>query len=497
MKRLSFLFVFLTFATVVSAQFRPMQKRRHNVNKALKHIVSAPDFKTAGFAFLAIDVNSGEIISACHADKVLRPASTLKLLTTATALELLHPQYRFTTMLGYTGKIDTIQHILHGNIVIKGGGDPTPGSKYFNETKSKQFLNKWKEAVKRLGIDSITGSIITDARIYSYKMVPSSWSWQNMGNYFGAGPCGLTIEDNTYSIYFNTGSRVGDTVALKKTEPTMPNLIIKNYVRADSINYDNSYIFGAPYCNRRTIRGQLPVGRNFFRVKGSMPDPAFIAAWQLDSTLNSNGIKTGKKPTTVRMLKEKGHPDFSQVTLFDTLFSPPLSEIITQTNTHSINLFAEHCALAAGMTLGAAPQTETAMDSIVSFWDNKGMNIQGMQLTDGSGLSQYDAISPRQMVFILSYMKKHSRWFNVFYNSLAIGGETGTLEDMFYNTTARGNIRAKSGTIDGVKAYAGYVTTKSGREVAFSMVVNNFSCSSHEAKSKMEYLMTALSAFNR
>lgn len=147
--------------------------------------------------------------------------------------------------------------------------------------------------------------------------------------------------------------------------------------------------------------------------------------------------------------------------------------------------------------LGSAPETSAAMDSITSYWEKRGMNTQGMRLTDGSGLSQYDVISPRQMVFVLTYMKKQSPFFNDFYQSFAVGGENGTLEDMFYNSAAKGNIHAKSGTIDGVKAYTGYVTTKSGREVVFSMVVNNFDCSSKEAKAKLEYLMTALATFDR
>jgi len=497
MKRFFILLIVFAATSSVMAQFRPLKKRRHNVNKAVKQIAAAPDFKTAGFAFFAQDVNSGEIISEYNPDMALRPASTLKLLSTATALELLTPDYRYITILEYSGKIDTARHVLNGNLIIKGGGDPTLGSGYFDQTKSKQFLKQWKEAVSRMGIDSVTGSVIADASVFSHEMVPPSWSWQNIGNYFGAGPCGLTIEDNTYSIYFNTGAKVGDTAKPVKISPTIPGLIIENHVTADSVNWDNSIIFGAPYGKKRVIRGELPVGRHLFRVKGSMPDPAYIAAWQFDSALNAAGIRIAGSPTTLRRLKEKGSPLLFHDTPFDTLFSPPLSQIIAQTNIHSINLFAEHCALSAGIALGATPETTVAMDSIISFWFAKGMDTEGIRLTDGSGLSQYDVITPRQMVFLLTYMKNNSHWFNAYYQSLAVGGETGTLEDMFFNTAARGNIHAKSGTIDGAKAYSGYVTSKSGRQIAFSMMVNNFSGSSREAKAKLEYLMVALAKFNK
>ncbi len=494
MKRsVSFLMLLLISLSLFAR--KPLKKRKHNVNRALKEIAACSDFRTAGFGFLATDVNTGEVIAEYNPHMALRPASTLKLLTTATATELLTPQYRFITLLEYSGHLDTIRHILHGNLIIRGGGDPSLGSKYFEQT-TQQLFDHWKDALKKQGIDSISGSVVADAGYFSYNIVPPSWSWQNIGNYYGAGPCGLTIEDNMYSVYFNTEVKMGEPAKIIDVSPTIPDLQIDNRVTADSVNQDNSVIYGAPYCNKRIIKGTLPVGRARFRVKGSMPDPAFIAAWQLDSALVAGGIKTAGKPTTVRLLKEAGIALNKRIS-FDTVFSPTLSEIIKQTNTHSINLFAEHCAIVAGKHLGAIPQTTVAMDSIKSFWAQKGMDTDGMRLTDGSGLSQYNAITADQMVFLLTYMKNKSRYFTDYYNSFAVGGQTGTLENMFYDTPAAGNIHAKSGTIDGVKAYAGYVTTKSGREVAFSMMVNNFSCSSHEAKAKLEYLMVALSEFKK
>lgn len=98
---------------------------------------------------------------------------------------------------------------------------------------------------------------------------------------------------------------------------------------------------------------------------------------------------------------------------------------------------------------------------MMDFWKGKGMDIQGMALTDGSGLSQYDAVTPRQMVFLLNYMKKHSPYFDVYYNSLPVADrQEGTLEGMFKGSPAEGNLRAKSGTIDRVKAYSGYVKSR-------------------------------------
>ena len=125
------------------------------------------------------------------------------------------------------------------------------------------------------------------------------------------------------------------------------------------------------------------------------------------------------------------------------------------------------------------------------------MDTQGMALNDGSGLSQYNAFTPRQMVFLLNYMKNNSQYFEEYYNSMAVAGESGTIEKMFNGSSAEGKLRAKSGTISRVKAYSGYVKSQSGREIAFSMMVNNFSCSSREARAKLEKLMISLAEFDK
>ncbi len=490
--------IFLAFLVSSSfAQFRSLEKRKHSVNKLLKQISAFPDFKTAGFAFYAIDLNSGETIASINPDMALKPASTLKLLSTATALELLGPDYQFETDLEFSGEIDKTAHLLEGSIFINGGGDPTLGSKYFDATKEKQFIDEWTNAIGQLGIDSIAGGVIADARAFSWDIVPPAWSWMNMGNYYGAGPCGLSVYDNYYTVLFNTGEQVGDSTEVAAVSPETTELKFDNAVTSDSISYDNAYIYGAPYSKRRYVRGQLPLSKENFGVKGSMPDPALVAALELDVALRGMEIATTQSATTIRRLQMQNKVANEQRTKLFTTYSPPLSKIIAQTNIHSINLFAEHCLIAAGIDLGAAPETVIAIDSVVSFWKIKGMDTQGMSLNDGSGLSQYNAINPKQMVFLLKYMKLESEYFKAFYNSMAIAGESGTVKNMFKESMAEGNLRVKSGTINKVKAYAGYVTSESGREIAFSMVVNNFSCTSREARAKLEELMIALAEFKK
>jgi D-alanyl-D-alanine carboxypeptidase/D-alanyl-D-alanine-endopeptidase (penicillin-binding protein 4) len=140
--------VILTFTGY--SQSRSLEKRKHNVNKLLKQIEEYPEFKTAGFAFYAVDVNSDEVLAKLNMDMALKPASTLKLVSTATILELMGPDYQFETTLEYTGEIDTTNNVLNGDIIIVGGGDPSLGSKYFDSTKEKQFLLELTDPLERL-----------------------------------------------------------------------------------------------------------------------------------------------------------------------------------------------------------------------------------------------------------------------------------------------------------------------------------------------------------
>lgn len=497
MRKISLLLLVFTLLNVSCSQLNSLSKKRHSVNQKLEELENYPLFKTAGFGFYAVDLNTGEIISEHQPDMALKPASTQKLLTTATILNLMGPDFRFKTSLAYSGKIDIQTNYLDGSIYLIGGGDPTLGSKYFESTNGKQFLEEFANAIHKLGIDSISGSIIADATYFSWDMVPPTWSWQNMGQYYGAAANGLTLFDNYFSILFNTFN-YGDTSEIIGTQPLIPELFFSNEVIADSISYDNAYVFGAPYSNRRIVKGELPLMQKNFVVRAALPDPAYLAALQIDSALRSKTIKIKERPSTIRRLLEKSNTYFKpEITIFYTKESVTLEEIVEQTNIHSINLFAEHCLLQVGVEMGAQKNAESSADSMMVWWESHGMDIQGLSVNDGSGLSQYNAITPRQMVFLLSYMKNKSEYFDEFYNSMPIAGRTGTIKNMFKGSLAEGNLRAKSGTITRAKAYAGYVTSASGREIAFSMVVNNFSCRSSEARKKLEELMIALSELEK
>ncbi|MBN2663892.1 MAG: D-alanyl-D-alanine carboxypeptidase/D-alanyl-D-alanine-endopeptidase [Bacteroidales bacterium] len=472
-----------------------LKNQNHVVNLELKRLQDDPDLAYGSIGFYAIDVNTGEVIAELNPDLGLKSASTMKVITSAAALEVLSPTYKFETQLQYDGYIDTATNTLHGNIYIKGGADPTLGSKYFTSTKYKQFLKEWVYVIKSYGIDTINGRIIADATIYTWDITPPTWSWEDMSNYFGAGACGLTIYDDLYTLYFNTSSTIGGKTYITKVEPEIPGMTIDNTVTAANTTSDNSYIYGAPYTFHRYIRGELPLARTDFKVKGAMPDPALFAAMELHNTLVSEGIPVSDTPSTIRILDDDKFNTSNRQKIFST-FSPALSDIIYQLNMHSINLFAEHLLIHVGLTRTGVNDTKSASDAMESFWASKGMDIRGMSINDGSGLSYYNSVSAKQLVFVLNYMFNTSNYYQTFYNSLPVSGVSGTLKSVCVNTVAYSKIHAKSGSIRKVRCYAGYTTSNSGREIAFAMMLNNFTCSDYNSKNKLEKLMIALVSLN-
>jgi len=468
----------------------------NTLTNAINKLKNDKSLKNAGISFTAIDVNSGEIIGSLNPDLALSPASTQKVITTATAIEVFGPKYKFLTTLEYTGTIDKQKKVLNGSIIIKGGGDPTLGSRYFNKTEQQTFIKTWINEIKNAGIDSISGGVVGDARWLSYDIVPPTWAWEDMGNYFGAGACGLSIYDNSYNLYFSTGNKVGDLTKITRVSPEGMYITFDNQITSDNINSDNSYIFGAPYNDFRYLRGELPLAKIEYEVTGSMPDPAYFAAMDFEKALQINGIKVNEKATTYRNSPTFEKSDSLQHTILYRSLSPSLLEIISVTNFRSNNMFAEHCVNHIGLELGKKGDTKTGANEVEKFWKAKGMDIEGMSLNDGSGLSRYNTITTKQMTFLLKYMKKESKYAEDFYSSLPIVGESGTVKSLCKGTFAEGNMHAKSGSIRAVRAYAGYVTTKSGREVAFSVILNNYNCTANQSMQKLEALLTVLAEYN-
>ncbi|MEN9445128.1 MAG: D-alanyl-D-alanine carboxypeptidase/D-alanyl-D-alanine-endopeptidase, partial [Bacteroidota bacterium] len=412
--------------------------------------------------------------------------STLKVFTTATALEVLGPTFRFETKLGYSGEI--VDGVLKGDLYLIGGGDPCLGSYRFGNYYTKpNFLDVLVGFVKSKGISRIDGNIVGDASLFGKHTTPRDWSWEDIGNYWGAIPCALSIYDNSYTLFFDSPKDANARTNLVRVSPPMPLLNFENRVLSSDSQRDNAYIFGSQFDDKRWLDGTIPKNRRNFPVRGSIGNPALFAAQELHDRLVAAGIK--------QIGRVNDNYDFalpSDMEFLGSIFSPTLSEIVMQTNMRSVNLYAENLLRQVGLKQKNRPSIWGGLEAVEEFWKAKGMDTRGLFLQDGSGLSMTDGVTARQMVFVLRYMQKDSPAKFHFVYSLPIMGQSGTLSNTGRGSSAAGRVRSKTGTLSRTKSFAGYIECKSGRQLAFFAAVNNFTLSEAEIKNRLVELLSAI-----
>jgi D-alanyl-D-alanine carboxypeptidase/D-alanyl-D-alanine-endopeptidase (penicillin-binding protein 4) len=434
----------------------------------------------ASVSLCVADAKSGDVIIDYNSGISLTPASVLKVITSAAALELLGPEYTFKTTVGYTGSLNKRSGKLKGNILIHGGGDPALGSKYFYD-HYLDFIGSWVTEIKKLGIKSIRGRVIGDDSYFDFLPVPSKWLWEDEGNYYGAGAYGLSAFDNTYELHFKTMSDSTSPV-LEKFVPEECRSDLADFLISSGTT-DEGYVFAAPYSTGGWLAGNIPVNKLDFVLKASVTDPPLLLAKMVTEKLKAGGIKTSEAPTTVRL---NPVPKTEKVVQITETISPRLSEIISVLNHESVNLFAEHLIKELGKKFKNNGSTESGAEVIYDFLKSCGIDKNGMFIEDGSGLSPLNAVNTRELVRLLVYMKNKGKYFPDYYSSLPDAGKNGTLKNIFKDPVFDSHFKAKGGSMTRVRSFAGYFTTISGKEMVFSIIINNYSGPSKKIISEIE-----------
>jgi D-alanyl-D-alanine carboxypeptidase/D-alanyl-D-alanine-endopeptidase (penicillin-binding protein 4) len=431
--------------------------------------------KPANFGFAFYDLDSGNYIIEHNKEKVLCAASTQKLFSTAIALKTMGTNHQFASMISYTGRIQ--EKTLRGDICIFPNKNPCLGSKRFGKSVD-DIVDQIDVFLKSKGVEFFSNVQVVDPT-YEKETLPRTWVWEDIGNYYGANPTGTILNENIIELYFKSGG-VGTPVTLVKTVPEMPWLKFNNRVISSIIKKDLAYVFSEPNSSHLTIEGTIPANRNNFKVKASLPNPQKTLAYLVYEKLKAKGY-TLKGKYKVRNVTKK------TTQIITTAKSAPLINIINQTNKKSVNILAENLLENSydysGDKTGKLKWTKNYLKNTLKI------NTEGMVLKDGSGLSRFNAISPEQLVQVLTKMKTSKP----FYESLPIAGESGTLKSFLINSWAKGNLHAKSGSMSGVRSYAGYLKTKSGKNIAFAIIVNNANCSAGKTKRKIEALLDHVS----
>lgn len=410
----------------------------------MAHLLSE-DFCTldhATVSIYAVQSDTGEVFIDKNSDLSLMPSSCIKIVTTAAALHLLGADDRFETQLQYDGFIDSAK-TLHGNLYIRGGGDPCLGSDRLSGVLPwKKQIEAWTDTIQNLGIQKIKGKVIGDSTKWEKALAVPSWNWEDLGNYYGAGACALSFHENCYSLFFRPGSHVGENASILRTDPPLPTLTLLNEVKTGPKGSgDRACIYGSEFSLIQFIRGTIPAAVNEFAIKGAIPDPDTFTADLLAKQLQEKGIS----------IEQQEIAEKSKRISFHTTYSPTIGEIVYWTNQESINLYAEHLLKKMGEVMYHEGSTASGIKAVTNFWNSQNIDLEGFNMVDGSGLSRKNLITTKQLVGMLLKIKK-SNFFPVFFESLP---------------QKEGSIRAKSGSMSLVKGYVGYAGN-----IAFAILVN-------------------------
>ena len=434
------------------------------------------------------NVKDCQTIFALNQERSLPSASTLKLVTTATALSLLGGDFRYQTFLEHDGEIrgDT----LIGNLYLRGTGDPSLGSDRFKDSPgSSKLFARWYASVTKAGIKYIKGKVIADDSFFDGNTVADSWIYGDLGNYYGAGVGGLNFNENLYKVKFKPGLKVGDAAPVLGLEPMVPGLNYANFVlTGEKGSGDQVNIYGTPLSYNVTLRGTVPAGFTSFSVKGSLPDPAKYVANLLADYLTSSSVPILKAADS--LFSSGGSLGARKI--LDEYQSPPMRELCQQTNWWSINLYADAFLRLIGKRLSGKSDYDGASEAVTNYWRSRNADLRGFYIKDGSGLSPSGSLTTQNLTEILAVETKE-KTFTDFYKSIAVVGLNGTVRNLGKGTKATGNVRAKSGSIEGTRAYTGYVTTKSGAMLSFAMIAHKYQPeSSRIVSDELVRLMTLL-----
>ncbi|MBP3762535.1 MAG: D-alanyl-D-alanine carboxypeptidase/D-alanyl-D-alanine-endopeptidase [Bacteroidales bacterium] len=409
------------------------------------------------------------------------PASVNKLFTTGVGFALLGSDFRFTTRLCLRGEVDR-EGVLHGNVYIIGGGDPLLGSYRYRQTAPDSLFDGWYRALRKKGVKRIDGRVCYITNIFDDQPLHDSWQWGDIGNYYAAGVSGLNFHENMYFVHFAPGSKLGYPASSVRTVPKNIGINGKSEVTTGPEGSgDNVVIYGSPTNGDRLYRGTVPLGKSDFRVRGAMPSPAQRCADLFASYLRTHGVSV---PTTAMQVYSQ--PDSLRPVL--DYRSSDYYTIAQYTNLTSNNVYAESIFKYLGYSKYGKGSFHNGSKAVMNYFREKRLDYGGVRIEDGSGLSRLNRTTTDFLCRYLAMLQGEA-FFDDFLRSLAVVGESGTAKNLLPNLPNGVKVHVKTGTIDGVKSYAGYVDAANGDRLAFAIISNGHDASSAAVAEKLNKIL--------
>jgi D-alanyl-D-alanine carboxypeptidase/D-alanyl-D-alanine-endopeptidase (penicillin-binding protein 4) len=469
-----------------------------SLQERIDRILAQPDVARGFWGIEVVSLPKGNVLYARNDHKLFTPASNTKLFTTATALALIGPDYRFRTTVETTGSLDKYGR-LTGDLVVVGRGDPNLSGRVLpynlhteRDSQPIKVLTDLADDLVRKGLKFVDGDVVADDSYYAFERYGEGWSQDDLVWGDGAPVSALTINDNVVVVNILPADHIGDRAFVSVTP------------FADYYRIDNRIITTPPgtgprkiYINREpgsrtlTFWGNMPVDDAGAKEALAIEDPADFTAELFRQLLEERGVvvygRTHSHHTelaslstvTVTSLASRGggssatsSPQDQRVVLA-SYQSQPLAEDLTVINKVSQNLHAELLLRLLGREKGNAGTIESGKEVVRSFLTQQaGISPDEFVFYDGSGLSRENLVAPHAIVQLLQYAATQP-WALLFQGTLPVAGVDGSLADRFKGTPGMGRIQGKTGSLNHVNALSGYATTLKGEKIAFSILTNN------------------------
>ncbi|MFC7338652.1 D-alanyl-D-alanine carboxypeptidase/D-alanyl-D-alanine-endopeptidase [Haloferula chungangensis] len=417
----------------------PVPEVRWELVDPLQELVDRAEADLAGgvVGFCLLD-GEGKVLSQRNGETPMIPASTFKTLTTVAALDLLGPDFKFTTKVvsakAVAGKIV-------GNLMVRGGGDPM---------LAMGDLEAWADALKKAGVTAIEGGVVGDGSIFPPSMAGDFWGWGDVGNGYGSPTSGLNLEHNRFVAGFRPGKSVGEAAEFLGPQPEVPGVEWLNQVKTGaSGSGDGVMVYGGPLATRMLLTGTVPMGGDF-GVRAAVPDPPMFAAFHLDRLLKERGITLGKGPRAGGL--GEGVEALEGEKVWVVHESPSLADILPGLHGRSDNHETECLFQMMGVKV-AQPAAEVLKD----YWEERG--VERIRVVDGSGLSRADFVSAESLARV--------QW-------VASRGTEATVYRDSLSAAHDGKVHWKGGAMSSVRSWTGYVQGAAGETLSFGLIFNHY-----------------------
>lgn len=437
--------------------------------------------RSGKFGAMVVSLTRGDTLFAQNGGEMMQPASTMKLFSTAVALDRFGPEYSFSTEVLRDGPIGA-DGAVQGNLYLRGEGDPSMSARFYKDPNLP--MATLAHNIAAAGVKTVSGDLVYDASAFDDRRIPEGWKKSYLGASYAARVSALSLNENLVWVVVSPAGKVAQVTL----EPVTTTIALRSKVRLVEGR-------GGRINARRAADGGIDVTGTIGSLSGPLryslvvDDPALFTVGALRAALQNVGVTFGG---TVRSALTPATA--MKVASFS---SPPLSQIVSEMNRESINIVAE--LLFRDAARGSSPMGTSSADGglayLRDFLSKKvGADPQAVRVFDGSGLSTLDYLTPRTMVQLLSYAHK-GPWSSAFHGSLPVAGESELLRRRMRGTPAEGNLHAKTGTTNTVIGLGGYVTAKDGEIVAFSFLYNGND--RWNAKATMDAMGATLANFVR